>query len=272
MSDITPAAAAPSMPPVLPPAGYYPDPHGQSRWWDGQQWTTYLEPPPVAPPAYPPPAYPPQGYPQQGYPAASGPGGANTSLTQQVETFVGNHKQGLTMLAGSVLAADGIVGLPRIGRQRSGIFGSIVGVVVGLVMALIGLGFHMSMAHADATQTAMVTGDISFLNQSSSNSGTTCSPTVTYVVNGQGYRVQAMTGDSGNCSLVIGSPMQVAYDPANPAAAHLPSESGRNSLILLGVGVVGLLLAIACLFQAVFKGAEIAGGTALLVRGFRRRT
>jgi hypothetical protein len=35
----------------LPPAGWYPDAHGQNRYWDGQQWTEHLAPPaPIARP------------------------------------------------------------------------------------------------------------------------------------------------------------------------------------------------------------------------------
>jgi hypothetical protein len=36
-----------------PPAGWYRDPAGSSalRWWNGQQWTAHLAPPPPAPAA-----------------------------------------------------------------------------------------------------------------------------------------------------------------------------------------------------------------------------
>ena len=42
----------------LPPAGWFPDPEkpGQTRWWDGQQWTDHMAPPAPAVGTLPPPA------------------------------------------------------------------------------------------------------------------------------------------------------------------------------------------------------------------------
>jgi len=40
-----------------PPAGWYPDSAGTTRWWDGNQWTEHTPPPPTptqAPPEGPP--------------------------------------------------------------------------------------------------------------------------------------------------------------------------------------------------------------------------
>lgn len=35
--------APPQMPPPAgPPAGWYPDANGQTRWWDGVRWTGYV--------------------------------------------------------------------------------------------------------------------------------------------------------------------------------------------------------------------------------------
>ena len=36
-----------------PPAGWYPDSAGKTRWWDGEQWTEQMPPPPA--PTEPPP-------------------------------------------------------------------------------------------------------------------------------------------------------------------------------------------------------------------------
>ena len=33
----------------MPPAGWYPDSTGTTRWWDGNQWTEHQAPPPPAP-------------------------------------------------------------------------------------------------------------------------------------------------------------------------------------------------------------------------------
>jgi uncharacterized membrane protein len=41
-----------------PPAGWYPDSKGNTRWWDGNQWTDHAPPPPP-PPSEPPPSQPP---------------------------------------------------------------------------------------------------------------------------------------------------------------------------------------------------------------------
>lgn len=41
---------------MTPPAGWYEDPDGVMRWWDGAQWTEHTQPPPAAPqqPGMPP--------------------------------------------------------------------------------------------------------------------------------------------------------------------------------------------------------------------------
>lgn len=48
----------------MPPAGFYPDSTGQSRWWDGTQWTSFA------------PALTPQPQSQLGTPVDILPGGA----------------------------------------------------------------------------------------------------------------------------------------------------------------------------------------------------
>jgi Protein of unknown function (DUF2510)/Protein of unknown function (DUF3592) len=264
MSQAEPPAAAP---PALPPAGYYPDPNGQSRWWDGTQWTTHLQPAAVPPPPdYPPPSFAPSGVPAVG---VSGAGGA---FAQQVETFVSDHKSGLTMLAGGVLAADGLVGLPRIGRpRRVGIAGMLLGLVVGVIMAIVGFAIHASTSNADATQTALVNGTIRSVGMSSTSSGTSCTPTVSYVVGNQQYTVRSTLGSSSMCGDQVGQPMAVAYNPSNPALAHLPEVSAQTGMFALAILILGILLAIGCLLGAIFRGAEIAGGSALMVHSWRNR-
>ena len=37
-----------------PPAGWYPDSTGTTRWWDGEQWTDHTPPPPTPAQAPPP--------------------------------------------------------------------------------------------------------------------------------------------------------------------------------------------------------------------------
>ena len=38
---------------AAPPPGWYPDPSGQVRWWDGWQWTQHAGAPPAGPAAPP---------------------------------------------------------------------------------------------------------------------------------------------------------------------------------------------------------------------------
>lgn len=57
---------------MTPPAGWYEDPDGVMRWWDGAQWTEYTQPPPAAPQQ---PGMPPAGqYGQPGGQYAGQPG------------------------------------------------------------------------------------------------------------------------------------------------------------------------------------------------------
>jgi hypothetical protein len=41
-----------------PPAGWYPDSNGVTRWWDGEQWTDQQPPPPVEQPPSPDSVFP----------------------------------------------------------------------------------------------------------------------------------------------------------------------------------------------------------------------
>lgn len=37
------AMAGVAPPPMLPPPGWYPDPEGKMRWWDGARWTEHSQ-------------------------------------------------------------------------------------------------------------------------------------------------------------------------------------------------------------------------------------
>ncbi|QKJ20701.1 DUF2510 domain-containing protein [Microbacterium hominis] len=45
-THLEPEAPAEVVPPLTPPAGWYPDPHAPSaqRYWDGAQWTEHVAP------------------------------------------------------------------------------------------------------------------------------------------------------------------------------------------------------------------------------------
>lgn len=65
-----------------PPAGWYEDPDGVMRWWDGIQWTEHTQPPPAPPqqqwpqqPPQQPQQQPHQQWPQQWPAYGAGPGG-----------------------------------------------------------------------------------------------------------------------------------------------------------------------------------------------------
>ena len=90
-----------------PPPGFYDDPDnpGKKRWWDGSAWTDVTD--------------------------GNGPAIPGLGNLPDVGT-----------LAGGALIADGLIGF---GANRQGIFGSLVGIVVGVGIA-IGVGVFLAPA------------------------------------------------------------------------------------------------------------------------------
>ena len=111
---------------------------------------------------------------------------------------------------GGILILDGFIGIdnPFSNNKRSGIFGSLVGVLVGLLF-IFGTGFMGNLFGINkltATTTATVvsvsqpSNSSNDSNNSNNNSSGSCTPQAKYTVGGKEVTQTAYSGSSSSCS------------------------------------------------------------------------
>lgn len=183
----------------------------------------------------------------------------------------------LGTLAGGALLADGIVGF---GKDRQGILGALMGVVVGVALA-IGVGVFLAPAMLEQssienpvpTQATIVQVDRLVLQSDpsdrSSSGSVSCAVVVEYSTSA-GELVQAGTPySSGNlCSFVVGQTVAIVYDASSvgkfqgldPTGDAL---AGWAPLIFVGVGVI---IALSSLWTFLLRATQIGGGIYLINR------
>ena len=276
---LNPAPATAPQPPVpaagaLPPAGWYENPQddAEEMWFDGAAWTQFTRPRAGQPPA--------------GRPGLPGMPGLFGSIGGQLQQgardpggFYRGHQQGLDTAAGGALLIDGLVGLPTRNGNRSGVFGSVVGIFVGLVFVGVGLFLSSSMK-TPANMSATITGHVTSVTvsqsttssssrSSRSTSSSTCSPVAEFVVDDVPFTASTSVGVSP-CPWSVGQPIAVAYDPTSPALATIPSKGGVTWMPWIFSGA-GALVAVVSLFGFIRSVAELGAGGFLLMRMWRRR-
>jgi len=102
------------------PAGWYPQPDGTERWWDGQAWTAHsrpLPPPPTVPMVAP-------GH----YGSDAGPGQAVARSSVPQGYAVASKNPGVSLIASFFL--------PGLGTMLNGEVGKGVGILVGYFACL----------------------------------------------------------------------------------------------------------------------------------------
>jgi hypothetical protein len=125
---------------------------------------------------------------------------------------------------GAILITDGFIGLsnPFGRKKRSGIFGTIGGMVLGIIFIFIPTiannitGINQMTATTSATVVSV--GAPSYTTNSNGNRSAACPLTVSYSVNGQNYTQQSSISSSDNCSLAQGQTITINYNPANPGS------------------------------------------------------
>lgn len=115
---------------------------------------------------------------------------------------------------GAVLIADGIFGLDNpLGRdRRPGIFGTLVGIAMGVLFMFIPKIVNGLTQFDKMTATTEAT----VIEVGTNTSSNTCSMKVHYTVSGKEYTQQSTSTSSSNCSLTAGKSIVINYDPTNP--------------------------------------------------------
>jgi hypothetical protein len=223
-----------------PPPGFYDDPDhpGRKRWWDGTAWTDVTE----------------------------GKGLTIPGLGNLPDTGT---------LAGGALIADGLIGF---GKNRQGIVGSLVGIVVGVALA-IGVGVVLAPAMLEQssintpvpTQATVLQVDrlVSQADPTDRTSSSTisCAVVLEYSTS-EGQTVQAGTpySSSSLCSFVVGQTVAVSYDAANVGkfqGLDPTAEAIQGWFPYLFIGV-GAIIALTSAWTFLLRATQIGGGIYLI--------
>lgn len=198
-----------------------------------------------------------------------------STLKNKAKDFLAQYEQKdpITFAAaqqaiGGLLILDGFVGIdnPFEGKKRPGIFGTLVGVVIGIVFMFVP-GFFGNITGANnmtATTNATVVS-MTPLESTSSRSGNPCSLNVQYTVAGKVYTQPSSMSSSDNCTLTAGQTIAISYNPHNPGAWAYNLKSSSMSLGLFFWG--GLLVTITSFVTFIIRLLSIIFGWKLLQSG-----
>jgi hypothetical protein len=197
------------------------------------------------------------------------------TLKNKAKNFLGQYEQkdpasfaAAQQAIGGLLILDGFVGIdnPFQGKKRSGIFGTLIGIVIGIVFMVVP-GFFGAITGTKAmtaTTNAIVVA-VTPEASSSPNSGGACTLTVRYSVAGKEYNQPSSMGSSDNCTLTAGQTVPISYNPQQPGAwaYNLKSTGTYFSLFFWA----GLLVAIVSFVTFIIRLLSIIFGWKLLQRG-----
>jgi hypothetical protein len=183
-----------------------------------------------------------------------------SSIKQQAIGFLAPYKEkgpatyaAAEQAIGAILITDGFIGIdnPFGSKKRPGIFGTLGGMILGIVFMLVP-GFFGTMTNIkNMTETvpAVVVSVGNMVSSSSSNGGGTCGLSVRYTVNSQEYTKQSSMSASNYCSLTAGETIVINYDPGNPGSWAYGAETiGTFLSIFFWVGVLVLISRIITFF------------------------
>lgn len=158
---------------------------------------------------------------------------------------------------GAVLIADGLVGIenPFGAKKRPGIFGTITGMIFGIIFMLvplfIGTLTNIKNMTESTSATVVSVGD---MVRSGSRGGSTCGLEVRYNVGGQEYTQQSAMSSSDSCSLTPGQTISIKYDPKNPGSwAYGADKINLIVYIFFGAGLIALVSSIFTFFIRLFS-------------------
>lgn len=200
-----------------------------------------------------------------------------TGIKNQAQQFLQGYKTdnpatyaAAQQAIGGLLILDGFIGInnPLGGKKRSGIFGSLVGIVVGLVFVFgtgfIGNLFGINKLTATTTATVVSVGQPTSTNNDN-NSGGSCTARARYTVDGKEYTQTASSGSSSACSLTQGQTIDINYDPNNPGEWAYDLNTVKTVLKIFPI--VGAIVAVTSLVTFAIRLPSIIFGWKLLKSG-----
>lgn len=202
-----------------------------------------------------------------------------STLKKQATSFLEQYKQknpatyaAAEQAIGSILIVDGFIGIenPFGGKKRPGIFGTIGGVVLGIVFMLVPvfMGNITNMNNMTATTSATIVsvGTTSPAYSSSNRSeAASCSLKVHYLVDGKEYTQQSSVSSSSYCSLAQGQAITINYDPQKPGSWIYGAKT--FGLIFQIFFWIGILIIISSIITFFIRLLSIIFGWKLLRNG-----
>lgn len=176
---------------------------------------------------------------------------------------------------GGILILDGFIGIdnPFGGRKRSGIFGALIGMVVG-VLIIFGSGFITNLtgtkeltAQATATVVSVSQSQSSASNNANSSGADAgaCYLVAKYTVDGKEYSQNSVFGSSAACGLTAGQTIDIKYNPESPGAWGYGVDD--VNIVLKAFPLFGVLIFVISFFTFVIRLVSILFGWKLLKSG-----
>jgi len=172
---------------------------------------------------------------------------------------------------GAVLITDGLFGInhPLSQKKRSGIFGTIGGIILGIIFMFVPTFFGNLSGINDMTATTTATvvsvGQASYTRDSNGTRNALCPMTIKYSVNGKEYTSGSSMQSSDYCSFSEGQNITINYNPNNPESWIYGSK--EIGFLLQTFFWVGLLVLISSIITFLIRLFSIIFGWKLLKDG-----
>lgn len=201
-----------------------------------------------------------------------------SSLKNQAVNFLEPYKQkepatyaAAEQAIGAILIADGLTGLdnPMGNNKRPGIFGTLGGMVVGVIFMLIPTFFgnltHLNTMTATTGATVVSIGAATTSTNSSGQTSSTCPLTVKYTVDSKDYTKSSSLSQSDYCNMSVGQTITINYDPASPATWIYGAKTLKTIFQIFFWA--GLFILISSIFTFIIRLFSIIFGWKLLKDG-----
>jgi len=194
-----------------------------------------------------------------------------SSLKNRAQAYLAEYKQkdaatyaAAQQAVGGLLIIDGFIGIdnPLGGKKRPGIFGSLIGIGMGVLFMFIPSVFN-SLSGLDK-MTATTSATVVSVATSSSDSNT-CALTAKYTVEGVERTSRSADSSSTNCGKAVGDTLTINYNPQNPSAW---SSDMRTFGLVFGIFFwAGIVLAITSFGTFIIRLISIIFGWKILQSG-----